>query len=134
MASQATGTFEKKTWDEKPYEEPETGAKLARASIVNGFAGDIEGESTLEYLLAYPSDTFASFVGLERVVGRLAGRAGSFVLQHSGTFDAGGVRADWFVVPDSGTDELQGLRGSGGYVWDGSHGDACGYTLDYEIE
>ena len=52
MSTHATGTFETKTWDEKPYSETGGGLKLARASVADIFRGDIEGEATLEYLLA----------------------------------------------------------------------------------
>ena len=44
--------------------------------------GDIEGESSTEYLMMYRSDGSAAFVGLERVIGRVAGKAGSFVLKY----------------------------------------------------
>jgi hypothetical protein len=37
--------------------------------------------------MGYDQDGSATFVGLERVVGRLADKAGSVVLQHVGTFD-----------------------------------------------
>ena len=131
MSTHATGTFEPKTWDEQPYDEND-GVKLTRASVTGIFRGDIEGETRLEYLMAYPSDTYASFVGIERVVGRVGGRSGSFVLQHGGTFEAGVAKGSWFVVPGSGTGELRGLRGSGDLV--AEHGSAASYTLDYDFE
>ncbi|HET8521807.1 MAG TPA: DUF3224 domain-containing protein [Thermomicrobiales bacterium] len=133
MTTKGTGTFEKVIWDESPYEEHDDGQKLTRAKITNRFAGDISGDSTLEYLMAYPSDDYASFVGLERIDGKIGDRRGSFVLQHQGTFD-GLVRATWFVVPGSGTGDLRGLRGEGGYVWDGSRGDEVAYSLDYAFD
>lgn len=133
MKTHGTGTFEKLTWDEAPYEEHEDGQKLTRAKITNRFEGDISGDSTLEYLMVYPNDEYASFVGLERIDGRLGDRTGCFVLQHQGVFD-GLVKATWFVVPGSATGELRGLCGEGTYVWDGSLGDKCAYTLDYEFD
>ena len=51
------------------------------------FAGDLEGEGTVEWLMGYGDDGTAAFVGLERVVGKVGDRSGSFVLQHTGTFD-----------------------------------------------
>lgn len=133
MKMQATGTFEKVTWDEAPYEEHDDGQKLTRAKITNRFAGEISGDSTLEYLMVYPNDEHASFVGLERIDGRIGERRGTFVLQHQGVYD-GLVKATWFVVPGSGTGDLRGLRGDGGYLWDGSRGDEVSYSLDYEID
>jgi hypothetical protein len=133
MLTNGTGTFEKVTWDEAPYEAHDAGHKLTRAKVTNRFSGDIRGDSTLEYLMAYPSDEYASFVGLERIDGTVGDRRGSFVLQHQGVFD-GLVKATWFVVPGSGTGELRGLRGDGGYVWDGSRGDEVTYSLDFEFD
>lgn len=43
--------------------------------------------------MVYREDGSASFVGLKRVVGRVGGRSGSFVLQHSGTFEGGIAKA-----------------------------------------
>jgi hypothetical protein len=53
----------------------------------------------------------ASYVALERVTGKLNGRAGSFVLQHSATMTRGTPTSTISVVPDSGTGELQGISG-----------------------
>jgi hypothetical protein len=46
------------------------------------------------------------------VTGKLAGRSGTFVLQHSGTMDRGTPSLTITVVPDSGTGELVGLTGT----------------------
>ncbi len=81
MTRRATAMFAIKGWDEKPYNEAAGLPKLTRASVTKTFKGDLEGESQLEYLMLYRADGTASFVGLERVLGRLGGRSGSFVLQ-----------------------------------------------------
>lgn len=129
----ATGTFVVKSWDEKPYEELGEGAKLTRASVAETFQGDIEGEGTVEYLMMYPDANSASYVGMQRVIGSLGGRSGSFVLQVSGTFAGGLAQATWSVVPGSGTGELRGLRGEGGFP--AQHGtSSVPYTLDYSFE
>lgn len=134
MSIYATGTFETKTWDEKTYDEIEGGGKLTRVRVTNSFRGDVQAESTLEYLMVYPDEKTASFVGLERIVGRIGDRSGSFVLQQSGTWEGGVVKCAWFVVPGSGTGDLRGLRGQGGFVWDGQHGQPTPFTLDYDFE
>ena len=133
MTMHATATFEVKTWDEQPYEETADGSKLTRARVTKSFAGDIEGDATLEYLMAYPADSAVSYVGLERIVGRLGGRAGSFVLQHTGLDEGGTTTGTFTVVPGSGTGDLRGLRGEGGYTLAG-HADRYPVTLDYRIE
>ncbi|GAA4092636.1 DUF3224 domain-containing protein [Nonomuraea sp. NPDC050663] len=116
MTTQGKGTYQVTGWDEKPYSEKKGQAKLTKAHFTNTFTGDIEGEGTSEYLMVYPSDTSATFVGLQQVVGSVKGRKGTFVLQATGTFEEGLAKADWSVVPDSGTEELAGLKGKGGYV------------------
>lgn len=93
MSAHATGSFEFTSWDEKPYNEIDGGPKLTRASVTNSFHGDIAGETALEYLMIYLHDDSGSFIGLERVVGHVGDRSGSFVLQHSGTFGGGTVKA-----------------------------------------
>ena len=132
MSRRTTGSMELTTWEEQPYHEIDGGPKLTRASVTRSFHGDIEGEGTLEYLMIYHDAASASFVGLERVVGRVGDRAGSFVLQHSGTFAGSTVQATVTVVPGSGTGELHGLRGEGDFVW--PHGQSGSLTLDYDIE
>lgn len=131
MGTHATGKFRTKSWDEKLFSEVEGAGGLARASVVDTFEGDIAGEGTTEYLLAYRDETFASFVGLRRVVGRIGDRAGSFALQQNGTYESGVVQATWSIVPDSGTGDLRGLRGSGNCQWDG---EAMAFTLDYDLD
>jgi hypothetical protein len=132
MSKHATATFQVTAWDEKPYDEIEEGPKLTRATITKSFSGDIEGEGKLEYLMVHRDDGSASFIGLERVVGRLGDRSGSFVLQHTGTFEDGTAKATWLVVPGSGAGQLRGLRGEGGFA--SAHAESYSMTLDYDLE
>ncbi len=132
MSRRAAATFQVKTWDEEPFHESDDAPKLTRARVTKSFRGDIEGEGTLEYLMMYRDDGSASFVGLERVVGRLGDRSGSFVLQHTGTFEGGTAKVTWFVVPGSGTGDLRGLRGEGGFA--SAHAEHYLITLDYRFE
>ena len=105
--------------------------KLTRAAVTKTFTGDIEGEGQVEYLMMYRSDGSATFVGLERVVGRIAGKAGSFVLQRVGVFEDGLAKESYSVVPGSGTGELLGLRGEG--TSSVGHGSEHPMTLNYEL-
>src|SRR5437762_14116434 len=107
MKTVANSRFAIKSWDEKPYSEGKDLPKLTRAAVTKAFSGDVAGEGHVEYLMMYRSDGSATFVGLERVVGHLAGRAGSFVLQRTGVFENGVAKASYFVIPGSGTGELQ---------------------------
>jgi hypothetical protein len=112
---QLQATFEIAAWDESPVEEWE-GGKLTRATIAKRYAGDIEGEAVLEYLLSYRPDGTAAFVGIERVTGTAAGRNGALVLQQAGTFAGGAAKATLTVVDGSG--DLTGASGTGELVAD----------------
>lgn len=121
MTVTAKATFVSKAWDEKVYTAVDGERKLTRTHATFAYTGDLEGEGTVEYLMAYSPDGLGSFVGLERIVGRLAGRSGSFVVQHMGAFDPKSVSNHWQIVPGSGTSELEGLSGGGEVVLAG-HG------------
>jgi hypothetical protein len=131
MKRRANAMFAIKEWDEKPYNEAPGMPKLTRASVTKTFRGDIEGESQVEYLMIYGADGSATFVGLERVVGRLDGKSGSFVLTRTGTFTGGVAKEAYAVVPGSGTGELAGLRGSGSSA--AEHAKENTMTLEYEL-
>jgi hypothetical protein len=128
----ANARFAISTWDEKPYDERPELPKLTRACVAKTFSGDLEGAGNVEYLMAYRSDGSATFVGLERVVGRLGGKTGSFVLQRTGVFESGTAKETYVVVPGSATGELQGLRGEGRSAV--GHGLEHPFTLDYRLE
>jgi Protein of unknown function (DUF3224) len=74
----------------------------------------------------------ASFVGIERVSGSVGGRSGTFLLQDQGTLKGTTVSGEWFVVPGSGTGELTGLRGEGGFT--AELGQGADITLEYWFE
>ena len=115
MATQVKATFQITGWDEAPYEDKKGTAKLSQAHVTNTFDGDIKGDGSAEYLMAYPTPEKATFVGLQRVSGTVEGKRGTFVLEAHGTFENGIAKADWSVVPGSGTGELENLAGDGSY-------------------
>jgi len=133
MTSQPNVTFSLKAWDEKPYNPVPGELKMTRSSVAYTYQGDIEGESTLDYLMVYREDDSGNFVGLERVVGRVGGRSGSFVLHHTGTFTKQGVQGTCFVVPHSGTGELTNLRG-GGEINLSGHAEHYPMIFEYDFE
>jgi hypothetical protein len=132
MKNVAQSRFAIKSWDEKPYDEGQNLPKLTRAAVRKTLTGDIVGEGQVEYLMMYRNDGSATFVGLERVVGQLAGRSGSFVLQRTGTFENGVAKESYVVVPGSATEELRGLRGEGASAV--GHGTEHPLTLNYEFD
>ena len=132
MKKRANARFAIQSWDEKPYSEGQDQPKLTRASVTKTYTGDIEGDAQVEYLMMYRSDGSAAFVGLERVVGRLGGKAGTFVLQRTGVFEGGQAKESYFVIPGSATGDLRGLAGDGSSAV--GHGMEHPFTLSYEAE
>jgi Protein of unknown function (DUF3224) len=128
----AAGTITVRAYEPTPYDQPPEGPVLSRIHVEEEFSGDIDGTGVVEFLQAQVSEDAASFVGLERVSGNVGGRSGTFVLQDQGTLRGTTVSGDWFVVPGSGSGELAGLRGEGGFS--AELGQGAEITLDYWFE
>lgn len=119
-------------WDEKLPREEEDETKMTRAHVGYRYQGELVGESTVEYLMVYPEVGDASYVGVQLFVGTLAGKSGSFVLQHRGTANQTDVADSFEVIPGSATGELAGLRGHGTTVIQG-HTKNYPFTIEYEF-
>jgi len=131
MSQRAAGAFDVKVTPQKPDTQIARAANLGRLTIDKRFHGDLEGISKGE-MLAIQTDTpgSAGYVAMERVTGKLQGRHGSFVLQHSGTMTRGTPQLSVTVVPDSGTGQLEGLEGMMSIKIDeGKHSYEFEYTL-----
>jgi len=126
MNGRATGTFEVKLDPQAPDV-----SGLGRLSIDKTFSGDLDGTSKGQ-MLAASTETpgSAGYVALERVTGTLAGRSGTFILQHTGTMNRGTPSLSVTVVPDSGTGQLIGLAGT--FAIDIA-GKEHRYAFDYQI-
>jgi hypothetical protein len=105
---------------------------IGRLSIDKQFHGDLEGTSKGEMLATSGNvDGSAGYVALERVTGTLAGRTGTFALQHTGLMTRGAPQLTILVVPDSGTGDLATLSGTLTIdMSDGQHN----YNLEYTLE
>jgi hypothetical protein len=114
-----------------PYDET-VSPPLLELRLHEVFSGDLEGESPVRALQVLRDDKSASLVSMQRFRGTLGGRRGTFVLQGSETVADKKITAKWSVVPGSGTDELSGLRGEGGF--EGEFGKGSVGTLDYWFE
>jgi|SRR5271165_5276426 len=119
-------------YEPSAYDEPAQGPALTRIHVEEQFSGDISGDGIVEFLQAARADGPASFVGIERVTGQVGGRRGTFLLQDAGTVRDEIVSGDWFVIPGSGTGELTGLRGEGGFR--ANLGEGAEVHLDYWFE
>lgn len=131
MKKTASARFAITNWDEKPYSEAGEEPRLTRASVTKTYTGDIDGAAQVEYLMMYRADGSAAFVGLERVVGRIGEKTGTFVLQRTGTFEGGQARESYAVIPGSATGDLKGLMGDGSSAV--GHGMEHPFTLNYEL-
>jgi len=132
MTMRAEGTFKVMAWDENAYQELDGKEKLTRASMAFGYAGDLEGTGKSETLMFYREDGTAVYTGLERFVGQIGDRAGSFVLHADGTFDGGAATTTWQVVDGSGAGELRGIRGTGKAVAESGQPGGT-FALDYDL-
>ncbi len=127
----ATAKITVQNSDAKPYDETASPA-LMEVHLQETFTGDLEGESPVRALQVLRGDHSASLVSVQRFSGKLRGRQGTFVLQGQETVVNGKINATWFVVPGSGTGDLSGLRGEGGFK--GDFGKGSEGTLDYWFE
>jgi hypothetical protein len=111
VTQHAAGTFDVKLQPQGEADKAE-GSTLARYSLDKQYHGDLAGTSQGTMLTAGTEvQGSAGYVAIERVTGTLQGRAGSFVLQHSGTLTRGEPQQSIAVVPDSGAGQLLGLTG-----------------------
>ena len=130
MKRRASGTFEVKL-NPQPADDYADATALARMTIDKEFRGDLEGTSKGQMLSAgTPIRNSAGYVAIERVTGTLQGRAGTFILQHSGTMNRGAPSLVVSIVPDSGTGALESISGTMSIdLSGGKHA----YTLDYTL-
>jgi len=110
--TRATGTFDVKMLPQTPSDLA-AAANLGRMTLDKSYRGDLEGAASGE-MLAMMTDTPGSavYVAIERVRGALSGRSGSFALHHTGIMDRNAQGLSIAVVPDSGTEQLAGIRGT----------------------
>lgn len=127
--NKASGTFEVKL---TPQDEG-ANAPVGRMTIDKQFQGDLVGTSKGQMIMASSTSvqSSAGYVAIEKVSGTLGGRRGSFYLQHSGTMTRGVGELTITVIPDTGTDELTGLRGKMNIIIaNGKHSYEFEYSLD----
>ena len=131
MSHQITGAFDvKRTATETIDAGGE--ATFGRFRFEKRFHGDLDATSVVEMLSAgNPASGSAGYVAVEHVIGTLAGLRGRFMLQHNGVMDGGVGSLDLTVVPATGTDALEGLRGR--MKIDIDDAGAHFYTFDYTL-
>ena len=123
----AHGTF---TVNVQPLTPPPAEG-LGRFSIDKQIHGDLEATTKGEMFSGGdPKQGAAGYVAIEVVTGTLAGKHGSFALQHLATMDQRGLKMSVNVVPGSGTGELKGIEGTFTiHIENGQHSYDLEYTL-----
>jgi len=108
----ASGTFDVKIG---PVGDANTADGIAIGRMVGTkvFHGDLTGTSIVEMLHSSTASAGSrAYVAIERVVGTLGGRHGSFVLMHQGSMNKDGQALSVVVAPNSGTGELAAIAGT----------------------
>ena len=89
------------------------GELMGRMRLDKQFHGPLEATSLGQMVsVGTAVKGSAAYSAIERVTGTLEGRAGTFVLQHTGVMNRGNGSLTITVVPDSGTGALAGLTGT----------------------
>jgi hypothetical protein len=124
----ASGPFEVKMTPQ----DDKADLTLGRMTIDKQYHGDLEGTSKGQMLSAMTGvKGSAGYVAIEKVTGVLQGRSGTFVLEHFATMDRGAPELSIVVVPDSGTGELEGLKGKMNVIV--AAGGKHSYEFDYTL-
>jgi hypothetical protein len=143
-SKKATCRFDVASWTEEAYVDidegegtragdmyyPKRGLTTARVGYT--YRGQVEGTSTLAYLIAYKAGA-APVLGLEQFVGSIDGHEGSCVFQHVGSQDAGSVSARLEVVPGMGTGGLENLSGEAELRIGGQSEDGYELVFSYDL-
>ena len=107
---QAKGEFEVKRIPQDELEIGE-GATVGHSRFEKRFHGPLDATSVVHMLAVMsPVQGSGAYVAMERIVGRLDGRSGSFFAQHNGIMDRGKPSLELTVVPYTVTDGFVGLR------------------------
>ena len=122
----ATSTFTVSSFEPTDYATPiETGLAVGFAYMDKAFEGDLAGRSRTQFTSAFdPVRGVGTYVAMESFRGSLDGRKGAFNIAHmASTTGTDRFHEQVVIVPGSGTDELEGLSGTGEMVIDadGTH-------------
>ena len=129
----ATAEFEVSNWDESQALEADGGVEGDARERDDGLRTATSGRGHRRVADGLRRRRHRLFVGLERIVGTVGDRSGSFVLQHTGTFDGAVAKAKLSVVPGSGTGGLAGIEGEGTFEAGLGSDGVRSIELDYRV-
>lgn len=113
--------FEITGWEETDLVEGDV--RVYRTEVTKRFSGDVEGTSEAWLVMNTTPSGPAAYVGLEVLDVSIGELDGTFVLKHDALTTEEGPRAEWAVVPGSGTGDLSEIAGTADIERheDGSH-------------
>jgi len=118
-------------WQEDVWRDEPSPLKLTRVAAHGKMSGGLTGSAKTFYLIAYVTAEKGPYTGYTQFTGTLDGKSGSFTLADTGIFEPASATTRWEIVENSGTDELAGISGSGGFK--ASEGMTFDFELDYAL-
>jgi Protein of unknown function (DUF3224) len=128
--TEARGTFDVQVTP-LPADAYADGVTMGRMTIDKQFSGDLTGTGKGQMLTGMGGvKGSAAYSAVDLITGSVAGRSGSFILQHTGIMARGEQSLVITIIPDSGTGELTGIAGTLQIIIDGKqHSYVLTYTL-----
>lgn len=129
MMNHATGPFDVVVTRQ---DDKSDDSNLGRFMLDKQYRGELQGTGKGQMLTAGTAvKSSGAYVAIEKFSGTLNGHAGSFVLQHSGIMTQNTPQLTITIVPDSGTDELKGIKGK--MTINVAPGGKHSYDLEYTL-
>jgi hypothetical protein len=132
MQGTTRGTYRTTGWRQQEYGSADGGPKLTLAEKDLALEGDLEGSAAGRSSILQWSTGSSAATGHLRITGRIGGRSGSFVVEESVRGGAGGATASWRILGESGSGDLSGIAGEGGWEWKPG-AEQVSYTLSYTL-
>lgn len=110
MGNRVEGGFEITGWEETDLVKD--GVRIYRTEVTKAFTGGIEGTSRAWLVMTVTPGESRAYSGYELLDVTIGERKGKFVLDHHASMDAEGQQAEWHIVPESGTGDLEGITGT----------------------
>ncbi len=118
------------SWEAKTYDDSTPSPTLSEVTVKKTFDSDeMKGESIGKLLMCSSLEDSAGYTIMDRFFVEIDGRKGSFVAIHGGMTDE--MKAEGKIVPGSGTEELEDIRGSIEFK---SDEEGKTIILDYELK
>jgi hypothetical protein len=114
----------------------ESGMALVSITMTEDFSGGLIGTGVAVHIGVQRPGGVISGTGVERIVGSLDGREGSFTISSAAYYDNNNIgHGRWVAVAGSGTGDLVGLRAEGDFTvaWT-PNGPVSIYNLAYCFE